>query len=114
MSAGDVNLDVSGASKVTGDLVAGNTNFDVSGASTVQLEGSASDIVVDADGASHVKLAGFTVDNADITLSGASTGTVNAGGRLDANLGGASKLEYMGEPTMGTINTSGASTLSKK
>jgi len=78
------------------------------------LEGSASDIVANVSGASRVKLAAFPVDNANVTLSGASTGTVNPEGRLDAGLSGASKLEYMGEPTMGTINTSGASKLSKK
>ena len=114
ISVGDVKSDISGASKVTGDITAGDADFDVSGASTVQLEGSASDIVVDASGASRVKLAAFPVNNADIKLSGASSGTVNLDGRLDADLSGASKLEYIGEPTMGTINTSGASTLSKK
>jgi len=114
ISAGDVKFNISGASKVTGDITAGDAELDVSGASTIQLEGSASDIDVDASGASHVKLAGFPVNNANVRLSGASNGTVNLDGRLDANLGGASKLSYIGEPTMGTINTSGASTLSKK
>ncbi len=114
MSAGDVEFDLSGASRVTGDITADDVDFDVSGASTVQLEGSANDIVVDASGASHVKLAAFPVSNADVTLSGASSGTVNLDGRLDADLSGASKLLYIDEPTMGTINTSGASTLSKK
>ena len=114
ISASDVKFDASGASKVTGDITAGDTDFDISGASTAQLEGSANDIVVDASGASRVRLADFTVNNADVRLSGASTGTVNMAGRLDANLGGASKLSYIGEPTMGTINTSGSSTLSKK
>jgi len=114
ISAGDVKLDISGASKVNGDITAGDTDFDLSGASTVQLDGSAGDIVVKAGGASRVKLDGFTVNNADINFNGASTGTVNLDGRLDADLSGASKLSYIGEPTMGNINTSGASTLSKK
>ena len=114
ISAGDVEFDVSGASKATGDITASIVDFDVSGASTVQLEGSASDIVAGVSGASRMKLAGFTVNNADVSLSGASNGTVNLSGKLDANLSGASKLEYIGEPTMGAINTSGASTLSKR
>jgi len=114
ISAGDAKFNVSGASKVTGDITTGDAEFDVSGASTVQLEGSASDIVAKAGGASRVKLAGFTVNNANVNLSGASTGTVNLAGRLDADLSGASKLSYIGEPTMGNINTSGASTLTKK
>jgi hypothetical protein len=107
-------LDVSGASEVTGELTAGDADLDASGASTIQLEGSGRNLAADASGASHMILAGFTVNNADINLSGASSGTVNLDGRLDAELSGASTLEYMGEPAMGDINTSGASTLSKK
>ena len=105
---------MSGASKVIGAITGSDANFDVSGASTIQLEGSASNVVIDGSGASRVNLGGFTVDNVDIELGCASSGTVKLDGRLDANLSGASKLEYIGEPTMGTINTSGGSTLSKK
>jgi len=114
ISAGDVNLDVSGASQVTGELTASDVDFDIDGASTVQLEGSANDIMVNADSASRVKLAGFTVNNANVSLGGASTGTVNLSGRLDVYLDSASKLSYIGEPTMGTINIAGGSELSKK
>ena len=95
-------------------FLANDVDFDVSGASAVQLEGSANDIVVNASGASRVKLAAFSINNADFELSGASSGTVNLDGRLDANLSGASKLEYIGEPTMGNIHTSGGSSLNKK
>ena len=114
ISADDVKFEVSGASEVIGDIAAADADFDVSGASTVQLEGSAIDIVVDAFGASRVKLAAFSIDNADVELSGASSGTIKLDGRLNANLSGASKLDYIGEPTMGTINISGGSSLSKK
>lgn len=114
MSVGDIRLDISGASRVIGALAAGDISCDISGASTLQLEGSAGDIVVDASGASRVNLGGFMVSNADVRLSGATSGTVNLSGKLDANLSGASKLSYIGEPTMGSVNTSGASTLSKK
>ena len=113
-SSHDFILDLSGASTVTGDVTAGDAEFNLSGASTVELQGSASDIVIEASGASSVELAGFPVNNADVKLSGASRGTVNLDGRLDADLSGASKLSYIGEPTMGTINISGGSTLSKK
>ena len=114
MSAGDIRFDISGASKVSGDITAGDAGFDVSGASTVQLQGSADDTIIEASGASRVELDNFPVNNADIKLSGASRGTVNLDGRLNADLSGASKLSYIGEPTMGDIETSGGSTLSKK
>lgn len=114
ISAGDVKCDISGASHVTGDITAADVNFTIGEASSIQLEGSANDMVAMVGGASRMKLAAFPVNNADVKLDGASTGTVNLAGRLDANLDGASKLEYIGEPTMGAINTSGASTLSQK
>jgi hypothetical protein len=113
-STEDLDITVSGASRVTGDITAGDIEFGISGASTIQLEGSASDIDANVSGASHFNLEAFTVDNADVNLSGASSGTVNLSGRLDANLSGASTLFYIGEPTMGDINTSGASTIRKK
>ena len=114
ISSDDFTLDLSGASRLDGDLTAGDVDFHVSGASAVELDGSAQDIDVDTSGASHVKLADFSVRNADVTLRGASNGTVNLSGKLDADLSGASHLEYVGEPTLGTINTSGSSTLRKK
>ena len=113
-STEDLDITVSGASRVNGDITAGNVEFDISGASTIQLEGSANDMVASVSGASRFNLGGFTVNNANVNFSGASSGTVNLDGRLDADLSGASRLWYIGEPTMGDINTSGASTLSKK
>jgi hypothetical protein len=113
-STEDVDITVSGASRVTGDITAGNVEFDISGASTIQLEGSANDMVASVSGASSFNLGDFTVNNADVDFSGATSGTINLNGRLDADLSGASKLWYIGEPTMGDINTSGASTISKK
>jgi len=113
-SSDDLHITVSGASRVTGDITAGNAEFDISGASSVELDGSANDIAADVSGASSLKLDDFTVSNANVDLSGASSGTVNLDGRLDADLSGASRLWYIGEPTMGDIDTSGASSVSKK
>ena len=114
MVAGNVDLGASGASQITGDISAADVDIDLSGASSVQLEGSGDDTVIKASGASSAKLAGFEVNNVDVDLSGASSGTINMDGRLDADLSGASNLSYIGEPTMGNINTSGNSTISKR
>jgi hypothetical protein len=109
-----LDMTVSGASRVTGDIAAGDVQFDISGASTVQLEGSADNMVTVVSGASTCNLADLAVQDANVNVSGASTGTINLDGRLDANVSGASTLLYIGEPTMGTINVSGASTLREK
>jgi len=112
--AGDIIFGVSGSSKVTGDIEAKNMELEVSGASTVQLKGSAGSIAADVSGASHLKLEDLKVENADVVLSGASNGTINLNGRLDADLSGASTLEYIGDPALGIMDITRASTLKKK
>lgn len=108
-------LDLSGASSLTGDFTtSGDAQFTVSGASTAELEGASNNLTISASGASHLELSDFSVYNADVTLSGASRATVNLDGRLDADLSGASQLFYIGNPTMGDVNTSGGSTVGKK
>ena len=113
-STEDLDITISGASRVTGDITAGDIQFDISGASTIQLEGSANEMVASVSGASTCNLGDFTVNDADVNVSGASTGTINLNGRLDANVSGASTLLYIGDPIMGTIDVSGASTLRQK
>ncbi len=115
MAAGDVEFELSGASNVTGSITAdGDARFGISGASSAILSGSAGDLYADASGASSLVLEDFAVVDASIELSGASSGTVNLDGTLNADLSGASHLYYIGEPTMGDIDTSGSSGISKK
>ncbi len=110
--AGDAALAVSGASNVSGDLDAGDIDFEASGASRVEVAGSAADIIIRASGASRVELPDLLSRDADIRLSGASRATVRLDGRLSVAISGASHLEYIGRPTLGTLDISGASTLS--
>jgi len=115
MSAGDIEVTLSGASLVTGSIKgSGDARFTLSGASRVRVEGAADNLYIQASGASDLELSDFPVHNADANLSGASRAAVNLDGRLDADLSGGSHLIYIGEPTMGDINTSGGSTISKK
>jgi len=115
MTAGNVDFKISGASKLTGSIMAGgDAEFNLSGASSVNLSGLADDLDAGVSGASRLDLENFSVNNASIGFSGASSGTVNMEGTLDANLSGASHLYYIGEPTLGVIDTSGASNINKK
>ncbi len=113
-STQDLSADVSEASTLRGDIEAGDARFEVSGASTVDLRGSAVDVRVDASGASTVDLADFPVDDADVEASGASTVTVNLSGTLDADASGASRVLYLGNPSLGRIDTSGASSITRR
>lgn len=108
-------LGLSGASSLEMvNIDVGDAEIEVSGASTLNARGTANDIVSLVSGASNVDLSNFPVTNVDITVSGASLATINLDGRLDAEVSGASTLQYIGDPTMGDINTSGGSTINKK
>lgn len=110
-SEDDVEFRLSGASNLSGNVEAGDTRMIVSGASSVTLSGAAANLVLEASGASDVDLEEMPVNDAEVKLSGASEAIVNAGGTLDADLSGASTLQYAGSPTLGRVNTSGASEL---
>lgn len=113
-SARDLDLDISGTSSVEGDIEAGTVTCELSGSSTINLDGSADDLTVKASGGSIVKLSDFPATNADIEASGASTVTVNVNGTINANASGASRVYYVGSPTLGTVDTSGAASISPK
>jgi len=114
IEVGDIEFEVSGASKVSGSVNASDVRFEVSGASEVDLEGSADNIMLKASGASKVNLADFPLSNANAKLSGASETTLDVKGRLDAVLSDASRLYFQGNPTMGNISVTGASTIKHK
>jgi hypothetical protein len=110
-SESDFQGTLSGASKLTGDLTAGDVTLRLSGASSVTLTGSGTSLDANASGASSLNLDGFKVTNAEVTMTGASHGSLDVTGRLDVSLSGASSLQYSGNPTLGRQNISGASSL---
>jgi len=115
METGAIDFDASGASSITGNITAnGDAGLNISGASSVILSGSADDLNADVSGASKLGFDDFTVHNADIGLSGASNGTVSMDGVLNAEVSGASRLYYIGEPTLGDLDISGGSSISKR
>jgi hypothetical protein len=81
--------------------------LDLSGGSRVTASGSGEDIAIDASGGSGADLADFTVVNANVDASGGSQVTVNVSGTLNVDASGGSQVSYSGNPTLGTIDTSG-------
>jgi PBP1b-binding outer membrane lipoprotein LpoB len=114
IEVGNTEFDISGASKVTGSLKASDADFVVSGASRVDLKGSANNFTLTASGASILSLLEFTVNTANVKLDGASEATIDVKEKLDTVLSGATKLYFHGNPTMGNISVTGASTIKNK
>ncbi len=111
-SSQDFHLDLSEASSLSGTMEAGDVVIETSDASAVTLAGSASTLTLDASGRSRVDLADFSVNEASVELSGLTRATVSASERLDpVDLSGDSRLEYLGDPTFGEVDTSNDSAI---
>ena len=108
--------ELSGGSHLSGDFTtSGDAQFALSGGSHLsELDGEANNLRISASSGSHLDLSDFHVHDASVNLSGGSHATVNLDGRLDADVSGGSHLFYIGDPTMGDIDKSGGSTVSKK
>jgi hypothetical protein len=113
MKCGIADIEVSGASRVTGNLDSGDANVAISGASTVDISGRGGKLDVTASGASHANFDDFATSDTRVNFSGASSGSVNTPAKLDVQLSGASQLKYFGNPTLGEVNVTGASSLNK-
>ncbi len=109
-----LDANVSGASTLSGDMDASSfANVRLSGASTAELNGKAQNLTAFASGASSLRLGDFAVGDVHFDLSGASNGTVKPSGTISGRVSGASHLSYLGNPTLGDINTSGGSSVSR-
>ena len=109
---GNAKLDVSGTSKIQGELKAANVKFDSSGVSSVDLTGSATDFKINVSGTANVKTGDFSVKTATVESSGTSKVTLNVSDALNVNSSGASTIEYKGSPSI-QANTGGASKIRK-
>lgn len=105
-----LDLDISGASTSNISVNAKRVNVDVSGASTIILNGKAKDITGEISGATSFRAYDFSVQNADIDVSGASSAKVTVSENLVAEASGASSIRYKGNPRV-KMNSSGASSI---
>lgn len=107
--AGEVGLELSGASRLEGELEAQELTGEISGAGAVELRGSIQRLQLDASGGSRFELLGLPAVDADLRLSGGSRGAVTVTGTLNADVSGGSRLEYAGSPQLGSVDSSGGS-----
>jgi Putative auto-transporter adhesin, head GIN domain len=107
-----LDLDLSGASKLTMAIDADNLNLELSGASTARLSGRADQIKGEVSGASTVKAEELVSKTAQVEANGASTASFYVTTSMTAEASGASSIRYKGNASL-TKQTSGASSVSK-
>jgi hypothetical protein len=109
------NLDISGVSKVSlTNLKNDSLKVDASGASKIKIDGETGNLEVELSGASRLDAENLKAENVDVDGSGASNASVNVSGDLKADLSGASKVTYTGNPKNLEKSTSGASSVKGK
>jgi hypothetical protein len=113
IESNDARLEISGASSISGNLRSRKVDILLSGASRGRLGGRCQNLSLSAWGAAEIDLSDFLTEDGTIYLKGASQATVNINGRLDVDLTGASRLEYVGNPSLSDISLSGASILNQ-
>ncbi len=111
IEVGDAEFVISGASKVSGDMKAANTRFDLSGASKVTLKGSGTNSTLTVSNASNINLTDFILETADVKLTSASEATLSPKEKLDCVVSDASTLYFLGNPTTGNVQVTGASSI---
>ena len=116
ISAPDIeNLNISGASKVSiVNLNNESLNVDSSGASKISCEGQTKNLTVEMSGASNFEGENLKAEKVSVDASGASKATVSVKNDLKADLSGASKVVYYGNPANIEKKTSGASCITGK
>lgn len=109
-----LNVHMSGASDMKGELNVKELNIKLSGASDMKLTGKAINVNIESSGASDVKAYGLTVASCNAKVSGASDVNITVTGELSANASGASNVYYKGPGELKVKQSSGASSIEKK
>jgi Putative auto-transporter adhesin, head GIN domain len=107
-----LDIKLSGASKSTAAVSSERVEIDLSGASQLNLRGSGLRLGGTLSGASRLDAFDYGVEDADLDLSGASTGRVLVSKSLIVRASGASDVRYRGNAEVRS-NLSGSSTVRK-
>lgn len=106
-----IDLNLSGASSMNGSVNTSDLSVELSGASSAELTGSSANCVLDLSGASNFEHTGFACNVLRAGLSGASHARLTVNQELYLNLSGASSLEYAGNGSIKTMESTGGSSI---
>jgi hypothetical protein len=123
----NLDIELSGGTHATWEVIAAHTFAVVSGGSKLQLieskvttnngdelASSIYQLSVDASGGSHVEAFDYAADDVNVKASGGSHAEITVNKTLTADASGASHINYKGNPTSINQNSSGASKVERK
>jgi hypothetical protein len=110
----NMDIEVSGASRVNMELAAKKVSMELSGASSLTLVGQCEVLNGEVSGASSFKGQDFPAREVSIDASGASSAAVVASAVIHAEASGASSIRYSGDVKDIHSSTSGASSVKRQ
>jgi hypothetical protein len=110
---GEMHIDMSGASVCVANIMVDKLNIEQSGATKLTFEGRANTCEAEVNGASKFYATNASVKFMKLEASGASHAEVNVEEKLDADASGASHIRYKGDVKEIKSNNSGASSVEK-
>jgi hypothetical protein len=111
LNLGDLDLNLSGATKINLDVAASNVETNGSGVSDITLKGQASSHTIEMSGSGNVHAFDFVVGNYSIETSGQSDCEINVLSELNIHSTGVSDIKYKGNPTKINKSKTGALSL---
>jgi hypothetical protein len=114
ITADKLNVRLSGASDMKGELKVNDLDIEQSGASDATISGAATNVTISASGASDVKAYDFVTENCTARASGASSVKITVNKELNVHASGASDINYKGSAVIRNLHSSGASGVSKR
>ncbi|MCC8426660.1 head GIN domain-containing protein [Mucilaginibacter sp. UR6-11] len=109
----NVNLELSGATKINLDLDAADVTTTANGVTEITLKGQASSHSIEFDGGGKLHAFDFVAGSYNITSSGASECDINVLRELTVKSSGASAVKYKGNPATINNNKTGVSSITK-
>ena len=110
----DLEIRLTGASDMTGNVEATNLRLSSSGSSDFKIGGKAENLRINLSGSSDVKAFDMVSDYCDISGSGSSDVEITVNKELKVNISGASNVSYKGLAIVRDMKTSGSSSLQKR
>lgn len=110
----DLELRISGASDLVGNIEATNLRLNSSGSSDYKLNGKVENLRINISGSSDIKAFEMVSDFCDISCSGSSDVDVTVNKELKVNISGSSNVSYKGTAIVRELKTSGSSSLKKR
>jgi len=107
-------INATDSSDIRGSLQAADCQITLSDSSTCTLTGAANAGIISAGDSSDLNSPGFTLQSADVTLSGSSDASIAVVNNIDISVTDSSTLNYSGDPVVGKISIRDSSNVNHK